>query len=110
MSEFASSLLANFLGSLFAGVLLALAIYYFVTRRLEIIRPRQERIKEQIQVCSLLIRELQACKEFVDDQLTVKRGQERLQMDTWDALKGSQAVRFLPLECLEPMLKVYADL
>jgi len=110
MSAFASSLLANFLGSLFAGGLLAWAAYRLITRKYQIIQPRQERIREEILVCSLLIDELREGKEFADGYLTGKRPEERSQMHAWDALKGSQTVRFLPIGCLEPMLKAYSDL
>ncbi len=111
MCEFVSSALANFLGSLFAGALLAWVGFLLITRKYQITQPRREKIKEEILVCSLLIDELQEGKEFVDSYLSGgPRSKERLQMHAWDALKGSQAVRFLPIDCLEPMLKAYGDL
>jgi hypothetical protein len=110
MSPFLSSLLANFFGSLLAGMVLALAGYFLITRKYQIVQPRQERIKEAILVCSLLIDELQDGKEFAESYLAGKPKEERLQMHAWDALKGSQAVRFLPIVCLEPILKAYSDL
>jgi hypothetical protein len=110
MSEFVSSLLANFLGSLSAGIFLALAGYFLITRKYQIIQPLKERIREQILVCSLLIDELQDGEEFAESYLMGKHREERLRTHAWDALKGSQAVRFLPIGCLEPMLKAYFDL
>jgi hypothetical protein len=111
MGPFTSSLLANFFGSLLAGTVLATAAYFLITRRYEVIQPRQERIREEILVCSLLIDELQAGKAFADSYLgSGPRTKNRLQMHAWDALKGSRAVRFLPIACLGPMLKAYADL
>jgi hypothetical protein len=103
-------MLANFFGSLLAGTCIALTGFVLITWRYQIFQPRQERIREQMLVCSLLIDELEDGKKFADDQLTKKTRGERLGMHAWDALKGSQAVRFLPLGCLEPMLKAYSDL
>jgi len=111
MCGFISSSLANFLGSLLAGGLLAWIAYVFITRKYQIIQPRRERIKEEILVCSLLIDELVDGREFADSYLGPgPRSKKRLQMHAWDALKGSQAVRFLPIGCLKPMLKAYGDL
>jgi hypothetical protein len=110
MNVFIYSLLANFFGSLLAGAVLAGIGYFFFTRRYQIIQPRQERVKEEILVCSLLVEELERGKEFADRRLSGSQTFERLQMHAWDALKGSQAMRFLPIGCLEPMLKAYADL
>ncbi|HEY4739363.1 MAG TPA: hypothetical protein VIH76_02075 [Candidatus Acidoferrales bacterium] len=110
MGSFTSSVLANFLGSLLAGTALALTGYYLITRRYQIIQPRQDRIKEETLVCSLLMGELERAKEFVDRRLTGMQTLERLQMHAWDALKGSQAIRFLPIGCLEPVLRAYSDL
>jgi hypothetical protein len=107
MPEFLSSSLANFVGSLLAGTILAVAIYCFVTRRLEIIQPRQERIEEEIMVCNLLIGELERAREFAAGYLRGPRPKERLHMHAWDALKGSRAMRLLPVRCLDSLLKAY---
>jgi hypothetical protein len=110
MGGFWSSALANFIGSLAAGVLLGVVAYFFVTRRLQIIQPRRERIGEQLMVCDLLIAELGKGLQFVKGYRRGAPIEERLEMHAWDALKGSQSLRFLPIDCVQPVLKAYAHL
>jgi hypothetical protein len=110
MSVFWLSVLANFLGSLVAGAVLASIAYLLITRELEIIRPREERIAEQLMVCDLLIGELEKGQRFAQKYLIGGPHVERLEMHAWDALKGSQPLRFLPISCVRPVLKAYSDL
>ena len=103
------SALPSFLGSLVAGVLITAGVYYLVTRKLEIIRPLRERRLEQAVVCRLLSRELDQFRYSVGlfrDGLF----ETRIQTHAWEALKASQAVRFLPIHCLEPMLNAYSGI
>ncbi len=111
MSTFWSSFLSNFLGSLGAGVLVALLAFLFITYRLDIQKPRKERIGEQHLVCDLLIAELRDFHRIVAAVQNQELPADRfppLQTGAWEALKGSQAMRFLPLECLAALLGVYS--
>jgi hypothetical protein len=110
MNSFISATLANLIGSLLAGGLLAWGVFFFVTQKLEIVKPREERIREQLMVCDLLIGELNAGKEFASAYIAHTPTKERLQMHAWEAVKGSQAIRFLSVNCVQPILKAYADL
>ena len=106
---FWTSALANFVGSLVANSLVAAVVYYLVTYKLEIVRPLRERQLEQKTVCDLLARELDQFSFSVQD-FSSGRFETRIQAHAWEALKGSQAMRFLPVRCLEPVLNAYSGI
>jgi|SRR5579863_10496850 len=113
MNSFWTSALANFFGSAAAGFIILIIGYRFITRNLEIMRPRRERLAEQELVCDLLVHELRqfcAVVEAIETKSIPASKFPPLHTDAWETVKGSQSVRFLPIACLEPILSAYSGI
>ncbi len=108
--EFLGAILANFLGSLLAGALLSLVLFYFVTRRLEILRPAAERKTELQVMLGMLARELEECAQMCVDLQQVKGEppfSPELPRHAWDAARESGLFRFLPLPAVSAVFDAY---
>lgn len=107
--DFSSSILANIVSDLVAGTLLAVGAYFLITYRLEVVRPLREIQMERKIICGLVASEI---KGFLAafERMKDERFDARVDADTWEAIKGSQAVRSLPLKCLELVLRAYSGI
>lgn len=56
--DFWEAVASSFLGGVLAGITIAVGVYLFVTRRLQVLKPVAERRAEQRVICSVISREL----------------------------------------------------
>ena len=108
--QFLQSALANFLGSLFAGAILSALLYYFVTRRIEVLKPAAEHKAEQQVMLGMLAKELEECAQMCA-ALREARGEPafspELPRHAWDAARESGLCRFLPLMAISAVFDAY---
>jgi len=94
-----NALLANFLGSLLAGLLLAGILYWLVTRPLEILRPAKERRFERATIVRMVREELSNCLNIDTIHQDPKNEQamlSRFPTSAWDAACRSASFPLSP--------------
>ena len=110
--DFLSATLANFLGSLAAGSLIAWVVYRWVTRRMEILLPAEQRRAEVRATLSAIDEELAACAAGSEgqqetDQVAGECRFEQLPTHAWDAARESSLFRLLPVGVTSALFDAY---